>query len=99
MYDAEMGLPGSIIDGTVWAGGGGEPPSLSELYEDMVAGVEGDRHQLDRLELLKLRFWSTKATLPLSTGSSSSRASSQGDTRAGAASIEIYNSELYGGRM
>ena len=51
MYDVEMGFPGSIIDGTACAGGGGEPPSLSELYEDMVAGVEGDRHQLDRLDV------------------------------------------------
>ena len=53
MYDVEMGFPGLIIDGTVCAGGGGEPPSLSESYEDMVAWRERrqSRHQLDQLEL------------------------------------------------
>lgn len=43
MYDAEMGFPGLIIDGTACVGGEGEPPSLSESNEDMVVGwrVEG----------------------------------------------------------
>jgi len=39
VYDAEMGFPGLVIDGTACVGGGGEPLSLSELYEDMVAGA------------------------------------------------------------
>lgn len=39
MYDAEMGFPGLIIDGTACAGGGGDPLSRSESHEDMVAGV------------------------------------------------------------
>ena len=37
MYDAEMGFPGLIIDGTECSGGEGEPLPLSESYEDMVS--------------------------------------------------------------
>jgi len=39
VYDAEMGFPGLIIDGTACADGGGEPLSLSESNEDMGVGV------------------------------------------------------------
>ena len=39
MYDAEIGSPGLIIDGTAFVGGEGESLPLSESYEDMVAGV------------------------------------------------------------
>lgn len=39
VYDAEMGFPGLIIDGTACAGGDGDPLSLSESYEDMMDGV------------------------------------------------------------
>ena len=41
VYDAEIGFPGLIIDGTECSGGEGEPLPLSESYEDMVAEAGG----------------------------------------------------------
>lgn len=39
VYDAEMGFPGLIIDGTACVGVDG-PLSSSESYEDMVVGEQ-----------------------------------------------------------
>ena len=49
VYDVEMGFPGLTIDGTACVGGGDEPPSLSESYEDMVAGGSGRRNAIGNL--------------------------------------------------
>ena len=46
MYDAEMGSPGLIIDGTVFFGGEDEPLPWSESYEDMVAGLTGRQNAI-----------------------------------------------------
>ena len=48
MYDAEMGFPGLIIDGTACAGGGGDPLSLSESYEDIMARGSWPQAKRDR---------------------------------------------------
>lgn len=49
MYDAEIGFPGPIIDGTGFVGGGEELLSSSELHEDMVSGSQNAIETLIKL--------------------------------------------------
>ena len=56
MYDAEIGFPGLTIDGTACSCGEGDPLSVSESYEDMVArgkpdAIEGVDQNATRLML------------------------------------------------
>ena len=98
MYDVEMGFPGLIIDGTARAGGGGEPPSLSESYEDMEAGAEGD-HAINSIgSNLEISLLSDHADLAALDQLLGPPASPPKDTRAGATSIKVYNPKLCGGR-